>query len=50
MKEATHKSNTIKVRLSTYETLLKIKSLHLSEEEKKELASVVEKIVNEEKI
>lgn len=41
------KVETIKVKSSTYELFLRIKSLGLTEDEKKELAEYVEGVVNE---
>lgn len=40
------KVETIKVKLSTYEAFLRIKSLGLTEDEKKELSKFVEQILN----
>lgn len=42
-----NKPETITVRVSTYEAFLRIKSLGLTDEEKKELAKYVESVVNE---
>ena len=41
-----NKVETITVRVSTYEAFLRIKSLGLTEDEKKELAKYVESVVN----
>lgn len=41
------KKQYIKVKTSTYDVYIRIKSLALSEEEKQELAKYVEKIINE---
>ena len=42
-----NKPETITVRVSTYEAFLRIKSLGLTEDEKKELAKYVESVVND---